>query len=186
MAIPEHQENSKNPMKKKKTHKTPEANFLYELNSFSKSKDLKSAISLYESAISNKTRLNQQHFNTLLYLCSIFATDPESKDLALTYGFRVFDHMMALNIHYDEASITSIARLAAVKGDGDYAFEMVKKLGDYQVLPRLRTYEPALFCFCQKLEAQKAYEVEEDINKVGLSLEEPQIAALLKVSAERG
>ncbi|OMO70156.1 proteinaceous RNase P 3-like protein [Corchorus capsularis] len=38
----------------------------------------------------------------------------------------------------------------------------------------------------QKLEAQKAYEVEEDINKVGLSLEEPQIAALLKVSAETG
>ncbi|OMO77114.1 Ribonuclease Zc3h12a-like protein [Corchorus olitorius] len=173
-------------MKKKKTHKNSEANFLYELNSCSKSKDLKSAISLYESAISNKTRLNQQHFNTLLYLCSTFTTDPESKDLALTYGFRVFDHMMALNIHPNEASITSIARLAAAKGDGDYAFEMVKKLGDYQVLPRLRTYEPALFCFCQKLEAQKAYEVEEDINKVGLSLEEPQIAALLKVSAETG
>ncbi|OMO63028.1 Ribonuclease Zc3h12a-like protein [Corchorus olitorius] len=173
-------------MKKKKAHKNPEANFLYELNSCSKSKDLKSAISLYESAISNKSRLNQQHFNTLLYLCSTFSTDPELKDLALMYGFRVFDHMMALNIHPNEASITSIARLAVVKGDGDYAFEMVKTLGDYQVLPRLRTYEPALFCFCQKLEAQKAYEVEEDINKVGLSLEEPQIAALLKLSVETG
>ncbi|OMO72880.1 Ribonuclease Zc3h12a-like protein [Corchorus capsularis] len=94
--------------------------------------------------------------------------------------------MMALNIYPNEASITSIARLAAAKGDGDYAFEMVKTSGDYQVLPRLRTYEPALFCFCQKLEAQKAYEVEEDINKVGLSFEEPQIAALLKLSAETG
>ena len=94
--------------------------------------------------------------------------------------------MMALDLYPNEASITAIARLAAAKGDGDYAFEMVKKLDDYRVLPRLRTYEPALFCFCQKLEAEKAYEVEEDINKMGLNLEEPQVAALLKLSAETG
>ncbi|EOY33488.1 Aceous RNase P 3 isoform 2 [Theobroma cacao] len=186
MATPSHKGNPTNSTKRKKNHKNPEANFLYELNSCSKSKDLKAAISLYESAISNKTRLNQHHFNTLLYLCSTISTDPESKSLALTYGFRVFDHMMTLNIHPNEASITAIARLAAAKGDGDYAFEMIKKLGDYRVLPRLRTYEPALFCFCQKLEAEKAYEVEADINKMGLSLEEPQIAALLKLSAETG
>ncbi|KAK8697738.1 hypothetical protein V6N13_113876 [Hibiscus sabdariffa] len=186
MATPTHHQNSTNLTKKKKTLKNPEANFLFELNSCSKSKDLKAAISLYESAISSKTRLNQHHFNTLLYLCSTFATDPHSRDLALQYGFRVFDHMVAVNIHPNEASITAIARLAVAKGDGDYAFEMVKKLGDYQVTPRLRTYEPALFCFCQKLEAEKAYEVEEDINKMGLSLEEPQIAALLKVSADTG
>lgn len=186
MATPSHQENPRNSIKTKKSQKNPEANFLYELNSCSKSKDLKAAISLYESAISNKTRLNQHHFNSLLYLCSTFSTDPESKDLALTYGFRVFDHMMALNIHPNEASITAIARLAAAKGDGDYAFEMVKKSGDYGVLPRLRTYEPALLCFCQKLEAEKAYEVEEDIRRMGLNLEEPQISALLKLSADTG
>ncbi|XVF46888.1 hypothetical protein PTKIN_Ptkin03bG0064300 [Pterospermum kingtungense] len=186
MATTSHHENPRNSTKKKKTQKNPEANFLYELNSCSKSKDIKSAISLYDSAISNKTRLNQHHFNSLLYLCSTFSTDPEFKDLALTYGFRVFDHMMALNINPNEASITAIARLAAAKGDGDYAFEMVKKSGDYGVLPRLRTYEPALLCFCQKLEAEKAFEVEEEINKMGLSLEEPQIAALLKLSADTG
>ncbi|KAH1130629.1 hypothetical protein J1N35_002007 [Gossypium stocksii] len=186
MATRSHHQNPTPSTKKKKTHKNPEANFLYELNSCSKSKDLKAAISLYDSALSNNTRLNQSHFNTLLYLCSTFATDPDFKDLALRYGFRVFDHMMALNIHPNEASITSIARLSAAKGDGDCAFEMVKKLGDYQVSPRLRTYEPALFCFCQKLEAEKAYEVEEDIDKMGLSLEEPQIAALLKLSADTG
>ncbi|XVE79282.1 hypothetical protein DITRI_Ditri14bG0045300 [Diplodiscus trichospermus] len=186
MATPGHQQIPTNSSKKKKTQKNPEANFLYELNSCSKSKDLKAAISLYESAISNKTRLNQHHFNSLLYLCSTFAADPESKDLSLTYGFRVFDHMMNLNLHPNEASITAIARLAAAKGDGDYAFEMVKKLGDYRVLPRLRTYEPALLCFCQKSEAEKAYEVEEHINNMGLRLEEPQIAALLKLSADTG
>ncbi|KAE8687231.1 Proteinaceous RNase P 2 [Hibiscus syriacus] len=186
MATPSHHQNPTNPTRKKKTLKNPVANFLYELHSCSKSKDLKAAISLYESAISNETRLNQDHFNTLLYLCSTFATDPYSKDLALQYGFRVSDHMMSLNIRPNEASVTAIARLAEAKGDGDYAFEIVKTLGDYQVPPRLRTYEPALFCFCQKLEADKAYEVEEDINIMGLSLEEPQIAALLKLSADTG
>ncbi|KAE8732636.1 Proteinaceous RNase P 2 [Hibiscus syriacus] len=178
MATPSHHQNTTNPTRKKKTLKNPEANFLYELHSCSKSKDLKAAISLYGSAISNETRLNQNHFNALLYLCSTFATDPDSKDLALQYEFRVSEHMSALNIHPNGASVTAIARLAAAKGDGDYAFEIVKTLGDYQVPPRLRTYEPTLFCFCQKLEADKAYQVEEEINNMGLSLEEPQIAAL--------
>ncbi|XVF05201.1 hypothetical protein REPUB_Repub05bG0151500 [Reevesia pubescens] len=142
-----------------KTHKNPKANFLYELNSCSKSKYLKVAIGLYESVISNKTRFNQHHFNTLIYLCSTFATDLEFKNLCLTYGFQVFDHMMALNIHPNQASITAIARLAIAKGDGDYAFEMVKKLDDYQIRGKERVYE-----YLQKLRSVRW--VSEETGKV--------------------
>ena len=91
--------------------------------------------------------------------------------------------MLSLHIRPNEASITSAARLAAAKGDGDYAFGLVKSM---EIAPRLRTYDPALMCFCENLEAEKAYEVEEHMGKVGVSLEEPELAALLKVSSETG
>lgn len=94
--------------------------------------------------------------------------------------------MLSVGTLPNEATITAVARLAAAKGDGDYAFGLVKGMDKYNVLPRLRTCDPALFCFCEKLEAEKAYEVEEHMRMVGVSLEESEIAALLKVSAETG
>lgn len=177
---------SKTMNKKKKTNQSPEFKFQFELNSCSKSKNFRGAISLYDDAISNKTRLNQHHFNALLYLCSNAVTDPSLKHLALDYGFRIFDHMSSLGITPNEASVATVARLAAANGDGNRAFELVKNIGNYNVVPRLRTYDPALFCFCEFLDADKAYEVEEHMNSVGVSLEEAEIAALLNVSAKKG
>ncbi|KDP42363.1 hypothetical protein JCGZ_01939 [Jatropha curcas] len=174
--------------KKKKHNKnqTPESQFNYNLNFYSKTKDLFSAVSLYDVAVSKNTRLSHHHFNTLLYLCSISLSDPSTKELAFQYGFRIFDHMVANGIKPNEASITAVARLAAAKGDGDYAFDLVKNMGVYNELPRLRTYDPVLFCFCEKLEADKAYEVEEHMRSMGVSLEELELASLLKVSAGTG
>ncbi|KAM1255693.1 hypothetical protein PS1_030048 [Malus domestica] len=172
--------------KKIKKKQTPEAQFHSSLTLCSKHKDLPTAISLYESAVSQNTRLNHHHFNTLLYLCSNSVADPSIKQLALENGFRMFDHMLSIGVLPNEATITAMARLAAAKGDGDYAFGLVKGMEKYKIFPRLRSYDPALFCFCEKLEAEKAYEVEEHMGMVGVSLEEPEIAALLKVSAETG
>ncbi|XP_057440067.1 proteinaceous RNase P 2-like [Lotus japonicus] len=176
-------------MKKKEGMQTPETKFQFNLNSCSKSKDLTAAISLYDDAVSNNTRITHHHFNTLLYLCShavVAAADPLLKDLALDYGFRIFNHMSALGITPNEASIATVARLAAAKGDASYAFDLAKNVGNYSVAPRLRTYDPALFCFCERLDADMAYEVEEHMKGVGVVLEEPELAALLKVSAKRG
>ncbi|CAJ1956114.1 unnamed protein product [Sphenostylis stenocarpa] len=176
-----------NPKKKKKTSKNPEAKFQFDLNSCSKAKDLRGAISLYDDAISNNTRLNQHHFNALLYLCSNSVADLSLKSTALDYGFRAFRQMSALGVVPNEASVTAVARLAVAKGDAEYAFELVKGMGRYNnASPRLRTYDPALFCFCEMLDADKAYEVEEHMNGVGVSLEEAELAALLKVSAQSG
>lgn len=171
---------------KKKKNQNPESQFHFELNLCSKNKDLGAAISLYEAAVSQHTRVNHHHFNSLLYLCSNSVTDPPLKELALEYGFRVFDHMLSIGIAPNEATITAVARLAAAKGDGDYAFELVKSMGKYSAVPRLRTYDPALFCFCEKLEAEKAYEVEKHMGSVGVIPEEEEIAALLKVSSVIG
>lgn len=182
----DHPTNHSNAKKRKKTNQSLENNFQFELNSCSKNKDLRGAISLYENATSEKIRINQQHFNSLLYLCSNSVTDPSLKELSLEYGFRVFDQMSALGISPNEASITAIARLAAAKGDGDHAFELVKSMGKYKVTPRLRTFDPVLFCFCDHLEADKAYEVEKEMVAAGVNLEEAELSALLKVSAKKG
>ncbi|CAH2051683.1 unnamed protein product [Thlaspi arvense] len=174
------------PNKKKKANKNPETNLLFNLNSCSKSKDLSAALALYDAAItSNEVRLSQQHFQTLLYLCSASISDPSLQTLAIDRGFQIFDRMVSSGISPNEASVTSMARLAAAKGDGDYAFKIVKDFvsAGGTSIPRLRTYAPALLCFCEKLEAEKGYEVEEHMDAAGIALEEAEFSALLKVSA---
>ncbi|CAH8345807.1 unnamed protein product [Eruca vesicaria subsp. sativa] len=174
------------PNKKKKASNNQEKNLLISLHSCSKSKDLSAALALYDAAID--VRLSQQHFQTLLYLCSASLGDPSLQTLAIDRGFQIFERMVGSGISPNEASVTSVARLAAAKGDGDYAFKVVKDIvaaGGVSV-PRLRTYSPALLCFCERLEAEKGYEVEEHMDASGVSLEEVEISALLKVSAATG
>ncbi|XP_038881942.1 proteinaceous RNase P 2-like isoform X2 [Benincasa hispida] len=172
--------------RKKSKNQSPEVKFHLDLTTCSRRKDLLSAITLCETAISEKLKFNQQHFNTLLYLCSTAISDPSLKESAVSFGFRVYNHLLSTGVVPNEATVTAVARLAAAKGDGDYAFELVKTIGKYKVTPRLRTYDPALFYFCENLEVDKAYEVEKHMNSAGVELEEPQISALLKVSSETG
>ncbi|XP_021722087.1 proteinaceous RNase P 2-like isoform X3 [Chenopodium quinoa] len=171
-------------MKKKRT---PETQLQYELGTCSKQNDLKKAISLYNSALTQNLRLSHHHFNSILHLCS----SPESlsspnKSFALENGFRVFEHMQSNKIPPTEATITQVARLAAAKNDPDYAFELVKSARDKGVLPRLRTYGPALLKYCENLRVEEAYGVEEHMKGNGVKLEEGELSALLRVSAEVG
>lgn len=94
--------------------------------------------------------------------------------------------MLSNNINPNEATITAVSRLAAAKNDGDLAFELVKSLYKFNEKPRLRTYDAALFCYVKNLDAEKAYLVEKEVLSMGLCLEELEISALLKVSAEVG
>ncbi|XP_021716397.1 proteinaceous RNase P 2-like [Chenopodium quinoa] len=171
-------------MKKKRT---PETQLQYELGTCSKQNDLKKAISLYNSALSQNLRLSHHHFNSILHLCS----SPESlsspnKSFALENGFRVFEHMQSNKIPPTEATITQVARLAAAKNDPDYAFELIKCARDKGVSPRLRTYGPALLKYCENLRIEEAYGVEEHMKGNGVKLEEGELSALLRVSAEVG
>lgn len=178
---------SSNPKKKRKINQNPETTFLIQLQSCSKSKDLDTAVSLYESALSQNLRLSLNHCNAILYLCSNFAVDSSTRDTAIDYGFRVFNQMMSSNVVPNEASVTAIVRLASAKNDGDYAFDLIKRMNkDHHLVPRLRTYDPVLLCFCDNLEAEKAYEVEEHMVSMGLKLEEQEIVGLIKVSSCTG
>ncbi|XP_042517648.1 proteinaceous RNase P 2 [Macadamia integrifolia] len=190
MEIPDQ---AKKTMNKKKI-RSSESQFRFKLDNCSKKKDLSGAISLYENALSQNISLNQYHFNSLLHLCSsslpdFLASTKESSDSpgddsVVAYGFRVFDHMLARDITPTEATITAMTRLAVCRGDADFAFELVKTMGKYNISPRLRTYDSALFAYCSKSEAEKAYSAEEHMVSMGIQPEESQLAALLHVSVK--
>nr|GMD69534.1 proteinaceous RNase P 2-like [Ipomoea batatas] len=168
--------------KKKKKIVTPEMQFRLSLDQCSKSKDLAAAISLYDSAQSS-IRLTNQHFNSLLYICSNAVSNADTKQAAIEFGLRVYEKMVSGDAAPNEATVTSVARLAAANNDGEAAFKLAKGVGN---AGRLRTYGPALLCFCRNGDADKAYEVEEHMVSIGLQLEEPELSALLKVSLEKG
>lgn len=110
----------------------------------------------------------------------------EMMELALKRGFEIYQQMRSQQIPPNEATFTSVARLAVAKGDGDLAFEMVKQMPAYNAVPRLRSFSPALFAFCQNMEVEKAYEVDAHMAALGIQPEEPELEALLKLSAEAG
>lgn len=106
-------------------------------------------------------------------------SNPDTKQAAIEFGLRVYEKMVSGDASPNEATVTSVARLAAANDDGDAAFKLAKGVGN---AGRLRTYGPALFCFCRNGNADMAYEVEEHMVSIGLQLEEPELSALLKVS----
>lgn len=113
----------------------------------------------------------------LLYLCS-------SNSEGLDRGFEIFNEMGVRKVDLNETSFTSGARLAANKEDPEMAFDLVKRMKRVGIEPKLRSYGPALFGFCQKGMANKAYEVDAHMVELGVLPEEGEIRALLKVSAE--
>lgn len=181
--------------KKKKKLQNPEVQLKFALGNCSKLKDLAQAITHYEKAMSEGIKLNQYHYNTLLYLCSSQAmgllrpeetTEEAAKDLALKKGFEIYEQMVGSNITPNEATFTAVARLAAAGEDGYMAFDMAKKMVSHNLSPRLRSYSPALLVFCKKKEADKAYEVDDYMVCRGVQPEEDELEALLRLSVEVG
>ncbi|XP_073018264.1 proteinaceous RNase P 1, chloroplastic/mitochondrial-like isoform X1 [Primulina eburnea] len=108
------------------------------------------------------------------------------KRIALQKGFEIFNQMCVEKVPMNEAILTSVARMAVSFGDGDRAFDMVKKMKEYGLNPRLRSYGPALTIFCNNGDVEKAFMVEEHMLEHNVNPEEPELEALLKVSVEAG
>lgn len=187
---------SANPISKKAAKKarreSPEGVLRYKLDMCSKNGDLAEAIRLYDEARSNGIRLSQHHYNVLLYLCSSspgsgseLSGENSVSDLGVERGFEIFEQMVIDKVQPNEATFTSAARLAAAAEDPERAFELVKlmKTG-FGIPPKLRSYGPALFGFCKKGEADRAYEVDAHMVENGVATEEAELSALLKVSSD--
>lgn len=191
----------------KKGSNDPEFKIRVGLDMCSKKGDVMGAVSLYDSALKTNLKLDQYHYNVLLYLCSSASTgvilrgksgsknsstdgnqsddihvSKTTKKYALKRGFEIYERMCSDNIPLSEAALTSIARMAMSMGNGDMAFEIVKKIKSLGLTLRLRSYDPALFTFCNNGDFDKAFEVENHMLDSNVYPEEPELAALLKLS----
>lgn len=184
-AMPRLENPNPNGKSKKGKNGTKEQNLTHTLVTCAKSGDVSAALSVFSAALSAGVRPSANNFNSLLHLLSSQASlDPTLVDSA----FNLFDQMLSYNISPSESTITSMARIACHKSDGgDLSFNLVKSMNDkFGIKPRLRTYTPCLSFFCEKLQAEKAYEVEEHMGTMGISPEESEISKLLEVSSKTG
>ncbi|XP_021298918.1 proteinaceous RNase P 1, chloroplastic/mitochondrial isoform X3 [Herrania umbratica] len=175
-----------NKARKKAHRESPESVLKYKLDMCSKHGNLVEALRLYEEGRSNGVTLKQHHYNVLLYLCAREASGDgvELKELGLKRGFEIFQKMVGDKVSPNEATFTSMARLAVAREDPDLAFELVKQMKSLGIPPKLRSYGPALFGFCEKGNAEKGYELDAHMAESGVVPEEPELSALLKVSAD--
>lgn len=187
-----------NKSKKKLRRESPEKVLKIKLDMCSRHGNLVEALRLYDEARSNGVTLNAYHYNVLLYLCSSSASasgssvelsehgdNANASDLQrFKRGFEIFQQMVIDNVAPNEATFTNVARLALAMEDPEMAFDLVKKMKSFDILPKLRSYEPALFGFCNKGMADRAYEVDAHMIESGVVAEEPELSALLKVSAD--
>ncbi|KAJ3681481.1 hypothetical protein LUZ60_015970 [Juncus effusus] len=194
---------------RRKEHRDSPAGVLrYELDQCSKHGDTARALELYDQALQSKTPLTLQHYNRLLYLCSLTSapttadvTNPEnsstadvtteknavSKEEAIKRGFEIYKRMREdEHIVADEAAYTALARLAAAKRDPHLAFDLVKRMAQGGIPPKLRSYGPALHGFCDMGLVDLAHEVESHMDSHGIVPEESELAALLQLNSTKG
>lgn len=178
-----------NKARRKAIHESPEGVLRHKLNECSKEGDIVQALKLYDEARNNGVALSLHSYNSLLYLCSSHASvkmdnqsDESTINLGLNRGFEILQQMFVDKIDPNEATFTSAARLAAAKEDPEMAFELLKQMKSFGIAPKLRSYEPALFGFCKRGDAEKAYAVDADMIATGIMAEEPELSALLKLS----
>ncbi|XP_057801622.1 proteinaceous RNase P 1, chloroplastic/mitochondrial-like [Salvia miltiorrhiza] len=165
-----------NRMTKKARREAPDMILRVKLDQCSKIGDFAEALRLYEEAKANTVPLNLHHYNVLLYLCS-------SSGGSFEKGFEIFKQMGVDNVAPNEATFTNISRLAASREDPELAFTLVKQMKNHGIAPKLRSYGPALFGFCNKGMADEAYEVDSHMVESGVSAEEAELSALLRVSS---
>ncbi|XP_072973589.1 proteinaceous RNase P 1, chloroplastic/mitochondrial-like isoform X3 [Typha angustifolia] len=167
--------------KRKAWRESPEGLLRRDLDMCSKRGDLPEALRLYDAAVSTSVNLSLHHYNVLLYLCS------SSEDgSGVERGFEIFRKMTSDAVEPNEATFTSAARLASLKRDPALAFDLIKQMSAAGISPKLRSYGPALFGFCDAGDFNNAHEVESHMAASGVVPEEPELAALLRVNAGKG
>uniref|UniRef100_A0A1J3D0P1 ribonuclease P n=1 Tax=Noccaea caerulescens TaxID=107243 RepID=A0A1J3D0P1_NOCCA len=178
-------ENLSKKAKKKAIQQSPEAVLKQKLDMCSRDGNVLEALRLYDEAKRNGVQLSQYHYNVLLYVCSLSEGATESSpNPGLSRGFDIFKQMIVDKVVPNEATFTNGARLAVAKDDPEMAFDMVKQMRAFGIQPKLRSYGPALFGFCKKGDAEKAYEVDAHMVESEVVPEEPELTALLKVSMD--
>ncbi|RDX99410.1 Proteinaceous RNase P 1, chloroplastic/mitochondrial, partial [Mucuna pruriens] len=136
--------------------------------------------------VSSNPHLNSALDSTEKHANDGLLVSEDVKKYALQRGFQVYENMCVDKVEMNEAVFTAVARMAMSMGDGDMAFQMVKRMKDLGISPKLRSYGPALSTFSINGEIDKAFDVEKHMLEHGVYPEEPELEALLRVSIGAG
>ena len=94
--------------------------------------------------------------------------------------------MVELDVQRTEMTYTALARIEAASGEPRRALDVVKRLIDERLTPKLRTFAPALHAFCMKGDIEGALEAEAEIANAGIEISEAEYGALLVAYADAG
>ncbi|KAG0498436.1 hypothetical protein HPP92_003127 [Vanilla planifolia] len=169
-------------LSKEARRKSPENILRRNLDRCSHLGDVAEALRLYDAARDASTPLSLHHYNVLLYLCSHPSASSSDADRALD----IFRQMSRDGIEPNEATYSTLVRVAATRGDPDQAYEFIKTMLASGITPRLRTYSPALFGFCDIDDVDKAHELEDLMVTSGVAAEEPELAVLFRLNSRLG
>ncbi|XP_020536331.1 proteinaceous RNase P 1, chloroplastic/mitochondrial isoform X2 [Jatropha curcas] len=135
---------------------------------------------------SESLQLDQKGYNSENHDAREIQVSEDIKKYALERGFEIYEKMCMDKVPMNEATLTAVARMAMSMGNADMAFDMVKQMTPLGLNPRLRSYGPALYAFCNNGDVDKAFAVEKHMLEHGVYPEEPELEALLKVSVQAG
>ncbi|KAK9829084.1 hypothetical protein WJX72_003811 [[Myrmecia] bisecta] len=201
----------KQQQKRKKAKKmTPETEICVAIQTAAKDGDPKAALAAYDRAMAEQIPIKEDVLNNLLFLCaggnswadrvhnptagnggSAEASSSNHDDdlvAIMQRGRDIVDHMRTRNQPVGEMAYTALARMAASARQADKAFALAKQLLEESkqrpaVVPRLRSFTPALSAYCAEGRPDKAFEVDALLQELQFDMTEAEFAQLLGVCA---
>ena len=159
--------------------------------------DADAAFAAFEAAVAAGDPLQPHSCNVLLHLCSggvtggTYDAAPETKAVVpprdAVHPERanaIFNHMVANDIPRTEMTYTALARVEAAMGKPRAAFDLVARLPDERLRPKLRTMAPAMHAFAAAGDIDGAMEVCAALAAANIERGEAEYAALHRYRAK--
>ena len=164
--------------------------------------DAAAAFAAFDAAVAERAPLQPHSCNVLLHLCAGGVATaggygapseasprqspvPSRAEVHPERANAVFNHMVAENVPRTEMTYTALARVEAAVGEPQRALALVARLREERLVPKLRTYAPALHAFCARDDVEGADRCASAISRddAGLELGESEYAALMDLYA---
>lgn len=162
--------------------------------------DLSAAFEAFEAAVEAEEPLQTHTCNVLLHMCSggttggggydggsggggepsaAKVTIPRPEAVHPERANAVFNYMMTSDVPRTEMTYTALARIEASRGEPRKAFDLVGRLAEERLTPKLRTFAPALHAFCAAGDLDGALEVDDALTAAKIDVTEAEYGVLL-------
>ena len=164
--------------------------------------DSEAAFAAFDAAVADGEPLQPHTCNVLLHLCSGGTTGgsfdgseanaaakvivPSLDAVHPERANTIFNYMIANDVPRTEMSYTALARIEAARGEPRKAFDLVKRLVEERLQPKLRTFAPALHAFAAAGDLAGATEVDNAITTAKIDITEAEYGVMLAAYRQAG